>query len=143
MTQSLRHCFLWLVLLAAPNFAVAQTFHDIDDFALAFRVQIYETFHEQRHEYERRLEAGTEALAIHRNSDSRAARQEIMDWFVVAIQTSQPGSRLQFPQLPAAERLAELERQHAQLNRGRKPRVELRRRPGGTVKKNWLLPNQW
>lgn len=85
-------CLLLLLSLAFPTQAsAAGAPRNVNDFALAYRVQVYETFRMERDEYIRRIEAGKDAMVRYRSAKSGLDRKRVIDWYHQAILASYPG----------------------------------------------------
>jgi hypothetical protein len=79
------------VSFALPATSVAQAPRNVKDFALAYRVQVYETYRAEREEYAERMKLGEEAMIRYRSAKNAMDRKRVIDWFSQAIVASYPG----------------------------------------------------
>ncbi len=108
-------CFSYLLPV------VADAAHDrVEDFATAYRIQVYETFRTDRSEYRRRMEIGKKVEKLARQTNHPQAEERLMEWFSSAMMASRVGSLRPLPPLPdmqpyLAEDLAKQAKQAAKL----------------------------
>ncbi len=72
----------------------------IAEYAQAFRVQVYETFHDDREEYDWRIKKGKEAVKLYKTLEEPAKQQVIVGWFQLAMETSRPDANTKLPNIP-------------------------------------------
>ena len=64
----------------------------VDDYAQAFRVQVYEGFSHDRQEYNWRIAKGKEAVKLYNKLESPVKKKVIIGWFQLAMESSRPNS---------------------------------------------------
>ena len=100
--------------------------YNVEDYATAYRIQVYETFRTNRGEYERRIALGKEVEQLARATNHPEAQQRLIEWLGAATAASRPGIMATLPPLPnvepfVAEDLArEQEKQAARARAARK-----------------------
>jgi hypothetical protein len=86
---------------AVPASATSAADEAVERAARDYRIQVYDTFHRNRPEYDSRSEAGNRVLSGYRRSGRHPEHGEIVkDWFAEARGASSPGEVRPLPQLP-------------------------------------------
>ena len=110
----------------------------VSDYAKAYRVQVYETFHSNRAEYDYRIKRGKEALKLYRELKSQAKKQVIVGWFEVAMQASAPGAHTALPNIPNLDFFGKKEQVASNSAAGGNDSID---RLAQQTKPDWPQPN--
>lgn len=86
--------------LAGKRKRKSKTDELVAEYAQAFRVQVYETFHDDREEYDWRIKKGKEAVKLYKTLEEPAKQQVIVGWFQLAMETSRPDANTRLPNIP-------------------------------------------
>ena len=93
------------MLIAAPSSAAEPSDTALRRAARDFRIKVYQTYRQSRHDYDRWRDAGDELLTTWKFSDRTSQQQQqAIDWFSQAGQAIQFGVIPQQPEFPKAVR---------------------------------------
>ena len=90
----------FIFVLLVPAIAVGGKGNDVSDYLVAFRIQAYEAFRNDRAEYARRLAKAEQLIEAYRTAPDRELDEEASQWLKAAFAASRPGTIGELPALP-------------------------------------------
>jgi hypothetical protein len=94
-----------IATLLLSNFSWADRPLDIETAAKAFRIRVYNSFRQNRDEYNTRIAAGEEVLSAWTRGGTEAEEQAVLMWFLAASEASNQGAEQSLPELAVMETL--------------------------------------